>query len=228
MAAEHADPVGRETRLDEVIAAYVEAVEAGQSPDRAAWIARHPELAAELAAFFADEEQFDHLVAPLRDTPRPNGNSQVVTTPFRPAPASAPPAARSFDDYELCEEIGRGGMGVIYKARQVSLNRLVALKMILGGELASPEDVRRFRREAEAAAHLDHPNIVPIYEIGEHEGRPYFIMKLIEGGNLTRHRDFLSTDPRDAVRLMVPVTRAVEHAHQRGILHRDLKPANIL
>jgi serine/threonine-protein kinase len=135
---------------------------------------------------------------------------------------------RNFGDYEILKELGRGGMGVVYKASQITLNRPVALKMIKAGVLADDAELRRFQNEAEAVALLDHPGIVSVYEVGEHDGQKYFSMKLVEGGNLAEQLASFQHNPRAAVTLMLETADAVQHAHMRGILHRDLKPANIL
>jgi tRNA A-37 threonylcarbamoyl transferase component Bud32 len=133
-----------------------------------------------------------------------------------------------FGDYELLNVLGEGGMGTVYKARQFSLNRLVALKMIKASRFPSADEVRRFHNEAEAVARLDHSNIVPIFEIGRYEDQNYFSMKLIAGESLDKKLKDYIADPQLAAKLMTETATAIHHAHQRGILHRDLKPANIL
>jgi serine/threonine-protein kinase len=136
-----------------------------------------------------------------------------------------------FGDYELLEEIARGGMGIVYRGRQISLNRIVAIKMILAGQFASQADVRRFRTEAQAAASLTHPNIVSIYEIGEQDGQHYYTMPLVEGKSLeelVKSGHWLTGDSTEAARIVAKIARAVQFAHEAGILHRDLKPGNIL
>ena len=144
---------------------------------------------------------------------------------------------RHFGDYVLFGEIGEGGMGVIWHALQVSLNRAVALKMILAGRLATPDQIHRFHTEAEAAATLDHPNIVPVYETGQEDGQHFISMKLIDGESLAQqiregtwriHSGNKKARQSSIARLMMKSAQAVHHAHQRGVLHRDLKPGNIL
>jgi serine/threonine protein kinase/tetratricopeptide (TPR) repeat protein len=130
--------------------------------------------------------------------------------------------------YAILGELGRGGMGVVYKARQLGLNRLVALKMILEGAHAGAEQLGRFRREAEAVARLQHPHIVQIHEIGEQDGRPFFSMEFVVGGSLADHLDGTPLNPRAAAALVETLARAVHAAHEQGIIHRDLKPANVL
>src|SRR5438270_686443 len=136
--------------------------------------------------------------------------------------------SKDFGDYELLEEIGRGGQGVVYRARQKSLNRIVALKVIGLAHWATEAHVKRFRMEAEAAAHLDDPRIVPIYEIGERDGACYFSMKFIEGGQLDKVIGCELMPGRKAAELMAKLARTLDYAHQHGVLHRDVKPGNIL
>src|SRR4029434_2466672 len=143
-------------------------------------------------------------------------------------PESAATMLGELGDYELLEEIGRGGQGVVFRARQKSLNRTVALKILSLGQWASRADLKRFRREALAAASLDHPNIVPIYEVGERDGSCYFTMKFVEGGQLDEVVRHAPISIRQAAKLIAKVARTVHYAHQHGILHRDIKPGNIL
>jgi predicted ATP-grasp superfamily ATP-dependent carboligase/predicted Ser/Thr protein kinase len=214
------DPTLSHSSLDAAIAAYMLSVEAGEVPNRQELLDRHPEHADALRAFFADLDRMDRVASPLRLADGPEATGADGANGH-----AAPPTVRYFGDYELLEEIASGGMGIVYKARQASLNRLVALKMILAGRFASGRDVQRFRSEAEAAANLDHPQIVPIYEVGEHEGQQYYTMKFVEGTSLAGHA---RGDTRTEVSGLVAVARAVHHAHLRGVLHRDLKPSNVL
>jgi serine/threonine protein kinase len=133
-----------------------------------------------------------------------------------------------FGDYQLLEEIGRGGQGVVYRAHQKSLNRTVALKVIGLGPWTTERHLKRFRREAEAAASLEHPGIVPIYEVGERDGQCYFTMKFVEAGQLDEVVKHKPISIRDAAELIAKVARTVHYAHEHGILHRDIKPGNIL
>ncbi|HEY2412728.1 MAG TPA: protein kinase [Pirellulaceae bacterium] len=210
-----------------VLASYLQAEESGQQIDRDDWVARHPEFGDELRAFFASRERVPRL---------------WTAWPPMNAPCR-------FGEYELLEEIAHGGMGIVYKARQARPNRIVALKLVRDGQFAGRADIERFHAEAEAAASLDHPNIVPIYEVGQHAGQHFFTMKFVAGGSLadcrsrppggtltcetTGHQASGPAGPAgptapDSARLLSAIARAVHYAHQRGILHRDLKPANIL
>jgi len=183
----------------------------GEQPSASEYVERFPNRVVVVARAFAES-------ASAGEVP---GEGESKDAEGRPAP-------QRFGDYELLDELARGGMGVVYRARQVSLNRTVALKMILSGRFATEAELRRFRVEAEAAAQLDHPNIVPILDVGRHQGHAYFSMKLVPGGNLTRHLARYQGDHAAAARLTATIARGIDYAHGRGLIHRDLKPSNIL
>ena len=264
----------REHRVDEAIASYLAALDAGEAPRPEDWLAAHPDLAPELESFLLQYRQVDELADPLRraaeaeglaapdatqpatPSPPPASDPEAASTRHGPAAliADAPTASaaasgevtgdhddedhplalpsgdrvRYFGDYELLRELGRGGMGVVYKARQASLNRPVALKMIRAGALSSDGDLRRFQNEAEAVALLDHPRIVPIFEVGSHQGQGYYTMRFVPGESLADRLESYRGRYAAIARLVAEVAEAVYHAHCRGVLHRDLKPANVL
>lgn len=181
--------------------------------------AAHPQLAEELRALWGTALMVDAVAS----------HSASETAPLpSPEPNRTVDPPRNLGDFELYEELGRGGMGVVYRARQHTLHRDVAVKLILQGAQASEIEKTRFRAEVAAAAQLEHPNIVPIYEVGEADGRLYFAMKLIDGETLASRVAKGPLPEQFAVDVVLRIARAIEYAHQRGVVHRDLKPANVL
>jgi serine/threonine-protein kinase len=210
----------REQRVDEAVAAYLAAEDQGSAPDRQEYLARYPDLQPELEQFLADHDGVRQGMA------RHDDAATGTYTGTSPNPDLG--ELRWLGDYELIEEIGRGGMGVVFKARHRRLNCIRALKRTPAVRLNSPAGLQQFQFEAEAMASLDHPHIVPVHEVGEHQGHWFFSMKWLEGGSLAQRLPHYRDDLRAAVRLMVAIAHAMHHAHQRRILHRDLKPSNIL
>jgi hypothetical protein len=207
-----------EQHLALLLADMTDAVLRGEAVDLERVCGEHPEYSGELRRLWGAVMVADAAGSDTRsDSPElPDWPEAVVTLPCR------------FAGYELLEEIGRGGMGIVYRARQVSLDREVAVKMILRGPLASGVDRQRFRVEAEATARLEHASIVPVYEVGESQNGPYFSMKYIRGRTLSSLLAQRPLPPREAARILASVAHGIHYAHQHGILHRDLKPSNIL
>ncbi len=201
----------------ELLDAYLARLQAGERPDRGPLLQECPELASAVDCL----EALEMLAPPVAASePASDGSDADAVAPGR--------FPRDFGPYELVREIGRGGMGVVYQARQKGLDRSVAVKMILGSHLASPELVRRFQSEAKAAARLRHSNIVHIHEVGELHGQDFFVMEYVDGPSLAERIAAGPVELPAAVRLVATVARAVEHLHREGIVHRDLKPSNIL
>lgn len=218
MGSSTLDLSDRDERLAHVLSELSDCLARGEAADIDAACRLNPDLAGELRELWGAM-----VLAEAAGSHRGNSSPEMGEHP-----SSVLELPCRFGDYELHEELGRGGMGVVYKARQVSLNRDVAVKMILRGTAASAGERDRFRAEAEAAAKLDHPGIVPVYEVGEFEGRPYFNMKYIAGETLSQRLAQGPLPPREAARILAAVSRAIHFAHVHGVLHRDVKPSNIL
>ncbi|HZT82124.1 MAG TPA: protein kinase [Gemmataceae bacterium] len=218
------DPITRDERLARLLTDLTDRRRQGERPDLADALRQHPDLADELPGLWATVEFAEALGRPGLPSRSTVG---FPGSPPAPAPANGP-LPRAFGDYELLEEIGRGGMGVVYRARQHHPERIVALKMTLRGELATPEERARFKAEAEAAGKLNHPNIVPVYQTGECDGQAYLSMQYVAGPTLARRVADGPLPPREAARLVAVIARAVHHAHQSGVVHRDLKPSNVI
>ncbi len=225
-------------RLCELLDQYVAAIHSGDDERRAALVVEHPEL----SSWIGKLESLDKLASPSGSRVSSRREARVSErlahvptiawsdsdSSFQSAATTAEAIGQIFGNYQLLEESGRGGMGVVYKARQRDLDRVVALKMILSSRLASDEEVRRFQQEARAAAGLRHPNIVGIHEVGQIHGQHYFTMDFVAGRSLARLSEGGPLEPDRAARLMATVARAVHYLHAHGIVHRDLKPSNIL
>lgn len=201
---------------------------AGELPQLADYLRRFPARAGELQRILAKLD--GETLASALPTAQVGGPDldQATLLPATTLAGTGADAKGVFGGYELLGEIARGGMGVVFKARQIRLNRIVALKMILAGGLANDEEIRRFKLEAESAARLDHPGIVPIYEIGEHQGQHYFSMGFVPGQSLAARTEKEPLSPREAAEIVKKVSEAVSYAHSAGVIHRDLKPANVL
>lgn len=221
------DPDDRETEFDRVVHEYYQAIERGENVDQQAFIKDHIEFADELHSFFSDLDQFGNAVG-LHQTKSREEIEPTSGLGSGDALVELGTTIRYIGEYRILSEVARGGMGVVFKARQEKLRRTVALKMILSGRFANDIQIERFYREARAAAALKHPNIISVYEIGNHLGHHYFSMDFIDGESLSQRLRDGSMPPRRAARLVEVLARATHYAHQQGVLHRDLKPGNVL
>lgn len=204
--------------VDCAIAEYLRAVDRGKPPERSSFLARYPDIEDELKTFLSDLDAMDSERRALAAE-----DDETVH-----APESRPPPVKSFGHYEILSLIAHGGMASVYQARDGRSGRIVALKILRGGGVASRDDVARFEREIRAVAALEHPGIVPLYDVGDRDGVPFFTMRFMQGGSLVSSRERFAEDARVAAELIEKIARSVHFAHEKGIVHRDLKPGNVL
>lgn len=222
--------------FERVLAEFLQAVEQNCPAPLDQLCDRYPQHADELREFATDHLQAEQLLGPVNPESNTPGETELFTPQTKPNSRSGlldngfelTPDSSRFGDYELLEEIDRGGMGVVFKARHRTLRRIVALKMIKSGELATAEEISRFHAEAEAAAGLTHPYLVPVYEAGECDGLHFIAMAFIEGETLAERLGRGPLEPRQAALLVRKLAEGIHHAHQHGVIHRDLKPSNVL
>jgi tetratricopeptide (TPR) repeat protein len=225
LAKSHAIRANTDAALELLYTEFVVHEELGKRPRPDDWYARFPQWRSELDELFEVHRFVNETGARLAaDTPA----SASWDATLHDAAGPLVQGPRRLGNYEILNEIGRGGMGVVYRARQLSLNRIVALKMILAGEFAAPADQARFQREAEASAQLQHPNIVQTFEVGAVGRRPFLSMEFVEGTSLERQLAVSPMNGRSAAALIESIALAIDYAHQHGVIHRDLKPANVL
>jgi hypothetical protein len=247
-------PFSDEDRVDDVIAEYLHAAETGPAPDRHELLSRHPDLTSQLAAFFADQDQAqswtkalrplipDSLLARRCHCPHCHHALELVAvvpediscpscgSTFRVEPAEPLPVAgqRRLGRFELLEAVGIGSFGTVYKARDPELDRIVAVKVPRAGHLVGKEDLDRFLREGRSLAHIHHPGIVPVYEVGQADGLPYLVTEFVHGKTLAELLRTQRFSAHESAGLIAKVADALQYAHDCGIVHRDLKPSNIL
>ncbi|QDU59255.1 Serine/threonine-protein kinase PrkC [Planctomycetes bacterium Pan216] len=210
-------------RLAEKLEAYLEAIHEQRDQDAVALRRQHPEIA-RLADCLDGLDRLGDSYPSLQETTPPD---DCLGKPHSPH-GSQPDSPLGFGKYELLEEIGRGGMGVVFKARHLELQRVVAVKMLLFGQLSTPDQIERFHAEARAAARLSHPSIVPIFDVGQENGQHYFAMEYVEGESLAERLRRGRLEPMEAARLTTRIAVSVDYLHQQGVIHRDLKPSNVL